>query len=83
MPDRAFYFWNRRNSSRAELVRAADVSTTGRAHSPTTSKRLRDGILGIAIPALENEIEHREKATFRIVDDTDGLVGPARKPKLI
>jgi hypothetical protein len=81
LPDRTFYFWNRRSGGRAELSRAADVSAKGTKPSSAIVRRLRDGILGVPVPELENDIARREQSIFRIVDPHDVLIGPARKPR--
>lgn len=58
LPDRTFWFWNRRKAFRAELVRALNVSAGSRHLCPSGIKRrIRQGTLAVRIEELERQQE--------------------------
>lgn len=76
LPDRTFYFWDRRGGHRAALVRARDVAPSGRRIAPELDRRFREGTLARPIVELEREVARAAAPAFRAVPD--GASAPAR-----
>jgi hypothetical protein len=83
LPDRTFYFWDRRGGHRAALVRARDVSPSGRRIAPQLERRLGEGMLARPIVELEREVLRAVPPLFRVMSDADASAPsrPTRRPR--
>jgi len=58
LPDRTFYFWDRRAGAGAELVRAATVEPAAAGfRNARVAERLRDGAIGVPIGVLQGKAD--------------------------
>jgi len=93
LPDRNFWFWNRKRPYPAVLARACDVDVRNSLpRNPTTRRRLEDGALSVPLRVLEaqarGDFDFRPLPGVKIQNDVaTGIAGagpnafPARKPK--
>jgi len=84
LPDRTFYYWQRRAPYKAQLVRAIDIDVEAPAFLPAeTACRLRVG--GAAIPIAELERSSPRSpvpaAVAAVADDPAAILGPPRWPR--
>lgn len=81
LPDRTFYYWDRRQPYRAQLVRAADVEVHPLEFLPTeVAHRIRNGTAAVPMDALEREARARGGAGAEFAPVGDGIgLGPARR----
>jgi hypothetical protein len=78
LPDRTFYYLNRRETGQAELVRAASVEAGIHSPSRDVERRLKNGALAVPLADLA---QARDDAGFRIVGEDADLSGGPRRPK--
>ncbi|MGB8294687.1 MAG: DUF87 domain-containing protein [Polyangia bacterium] len=85
LPDRTYYFWQRRVPYKAQLVRALDVDVEVPAFLPVeTARRLRVGSAAVPIAELERPpLPLPPPAlTTDVVDDPTAILGPPRWPRV-
>ncbi len=82
LPDRTFYYWQRRAPYKAQMVRALDIDVEAPAFMPAeTARRLRMGNAAIPIAELEKASPPPPPAAHAtIAEDPVAILGPPRWP---
>ena len=82
LPDRTFYYWQRRAPYKAQLVRALDIDVEFPGFLPAeTARRLRVGCAAIPIAELERALPSPLPAATAAVDENPAtILGPPRWP---
>ena len=83
LPDRTFYYWQRRAPYKAQLVRATDVDVRAPAFMPAeAARRIRVGNAAVPIGELERSSppSPTPTATADVDDDPAAILGPPRWP---